>query len=901
MPKHIDWRWEQLGDEFPGSKKRICITGAEQELTGHIVFPTWLEGLPVTDIGDRSFMNQRKLTAVTLPEGIERIHPAAFDACTALRKVRFPSTLKRLDDCAFRGCIALQEADIHHVDELFGEIFLGCASLRRVRLSKRLTKIPPRTFKGCQALADINLPPRLTEVFWDAFDECRALPLALREPLAALGADLRGSCVGRWVDRKQGVVWQYVVRDGKVWLGGGTDGTPAILGSDSSGDVTLPKTIDGLPVVGLSDYAFLNCTSLVSLHGSRPLRGIGDAVFKGCVRLRSVLLNLDACDFAERDRNEGGTYTANTSFDGCQALESVILGGTGCTRISFAGCRKLRTVILPKGAHTLPSHAYSGCESIRRIVLNTTSCTLGPSAFEGCATLPDIHLPENVTSLPAGFFQGCTSLKRLRLPSHLEEIGDGAFQDCASLEKLTLPASLRRIGAGAFSGSALRSITLPDALESIGDGALANTKLTRVALPSLRGPRATTLPPNLFRDCSALRSVTLPPDVLAIGNGCFANCRNLSRIKLPPTLQVIGDEAFFFCERLPALPLPKTLGRIRDRAFAYCLRLHRPRIPKGCIVEDKVFLGRHMAYRHDCKTNLYWLCETLPDGSLRLGGGTREAPALPPATTGAVTVPLVLEGHPVSALAPYAFAGVAITAATLPAPLSCGESLFEGCDKLRKVTLPDGMTVLPPGTFAGCDKLRAVRLPANLRSIGKEAFMGAGLRALELPDSVRTIASMAFHRARLVEIRIPTRVTCLRPLTFADCQHLRRVVLPPGLIAIGRHAFYRCHDLREVNFPAALRGIGYCAFLGCEHFRLPPLPPNLTILESAALGHCISGGQVDIPASVRELPDNLFDSCQDLRILNVASRATKISPYILPSGAITRIFVAGREIHLPKP
>lgn len=743
MPKHIDWRWEQLGDEFPGSKKRICITGAEQELTGHIVFPTWLEGLPVTDIGDRAFVNQRKLTAVTLPEGIERIHPAAFDACTALRKVRFPSTLKRLDDCAFRGCIALQEADIHHVDELFGEIFLGCASLRRVRLSKRLTKIPPRTFKGCQALADINLPPRLTEVFWDAFDECRALPLALREPLAALGADLRGSCVGRWVDRKQGVVWQYVVRDGKVWLGGGTDGTPAILGSDSSGDVTLPKTIDGLPVVGLSDYAFLNCTSLVSLHGSRPLRGIGDAVFKGCVRLRSVLLNLDACDFAERDRNEGGTYTANTSFDGCQALESVILGGTGCTRISFAGCRKLRTVILPKGAHTLPSHAYCGCESLRRIVLNTTSCTLGPSAFEGCATLPDIHLPENVTSLPAGFFQGCTSLKRLRL--------------------------------------------------------------------------------------------------------------------------------------------------------------RRPRIPKGCIVEDKVFLGRHMAYRHDCKTNLYWLCETLPDGSLRLGGGTREAPALPPATTGAVTIPRALEGHPVSALAPYAFAGVAITAATLPAPLSCGESLFEGCDKLRKVTLPDGMTVLPPGTFAGCDKLRAVRLPADLRSIGKEAFAWAGLRALELPDSVRTIASMAFHRARLVEIRIPTRVTCLRPLTFADCGRLRRVVLPPGLIAIGRHAFYRCHDLREVNFPAALRGIGYCAFLGCEHFRLPPLPPNLTILESAALGHCISGGQVDIPASVRELPEHLFDSCQDLRILNVASRATKISPNVLPYGAITRIFVAGREIHLPKP
>ena len=901
MPKHIDWLWEQLED-YPGSKKRICITGAKQELTGHVVFPSWLNGLPVTDIGDRSFMNQRKLTAVTLPEGVVRIHPAAFDRCTALRKVKFPSTLRRLDTSAFRGCSALQEADIRHVDELFGETFLDCVSLRRVRLSDRLTKIPPRTFKGCHALAEINLPPRLTQIYDDAFDECHALPMALREPLATLGASLRGSCVGRWRDRKQRIVWQYLIRDGKVWLGGGTEDTPAILGSDSPDSVTLPKTIENLPVVGLSDYAFLNCTSIESLHGSRPLHSIGEAVFKGCVRLRSICLELDACDFIERDRvPHWGLYSASTSFEGCNALELVFLKGTGNTSLSFTGCENLLAVILPQGAHTLPSHAYSGCKNLLAIKLNATSCTLGPCVFDGCIKFRDIQFPDNMTSLPAGTFDGCRSLTQLALPTQLEEIGDSAFKDCVSLEKIVLPPNLRSIGREAFKGSALRRIKLPDTLEELGDSAFAKTKLTRITLPNLRGPRPTALPANLFKDCETLRFVDLPSDAIAIGNGCFANCRQLSRIKLPPTLQTIGDEAFFFCERLPALPLPKTLGRIGNRAFAYCVRLRHPRIPKGCTVEDEVFLGHGLAYRYDYVTNLYWLCETLPDGSLRLGGGIREAPALPPATTGAIKIPLALEGHPVSALAPYAFSGVALTSVTLPTPLACGEGLFENCPALRKVTLPDGMSVLPPSTFTGCAKLRAVRLPADLRIIGKEAFAWAGIRTLELPETVRTIGRMAFRHSGLVEIRIPPRVTCIRHGTFGDCHRLRRIALSPGLIAIGDYVFYRCQSLREVNFPDSLRGIGYGAFYGCKHFQLPPLPPNLTVLKSAALGSCITGGQVDIPASVRELPDNLFDGCQDLRILNVASRLTKISPSVLPSGAITRIFVAGREIYLANP
>jgi hypothetical protein len=54
------------------------------------------------------------------------------------------------------------------------------------------------------------------------------------------------------------------------------------------GDVTIPDTINGLPVTSIGDSAFSNCTNLTSVSIPKSVTSIGDDAFHNCHRLTNV-------------------------------------------------------------------------------------------------------------------------------------------------------------------------------------------------------------------------------------------------------------------------------------------------------------------------------------------------------------------------------------------------------------------------------------------------------------------------------------------------------------------------------------------------------------------------------------------------------------------------------------
>ena len=54
----------------------------------------------------------KKLTDVTLGEGITSIGSSAFAYCTALETIVFPSTLKEIGFNCFYGCTSLKSANL---------------------------------------------------------------------------------------------------------------------------------------------------------------------------------------------------------------------------------------------------------------------------------------------------------------------------------------------------------------------------------------------------------------------------------------------------------------------------------------------------------------------------------------------------------------------------------------------------------------------------------------------------------------------------------------------------------------------------------------------------------------------------------------------------------------------
>ena len=75
-------------------------TGTEKILE----IPTALDGYTVFAIGDRAFMNNTRLSSVTLPKTVTQIGWFAFSGCIALEEIYIPSTVESISYGAFQNC-----------------------------------------------------------------------------------------------------------------------------------------------------------------------------------------------------------------------------------------------------------------------------------------------------------------------------------------------------------------------------------------------------------------------------------------------------------------------------------------------------------------------------------------------------------------------------------------------------------------------------------------------------------------------------------------------------------------------------------------------------------------------------------------------------------------------------
>ena len=69
-----------------------------------------------------------------------------------------------------------------------------------------------------------------------------------------------------------GIVWTYVVYDGKVQVGSGSLAIP----QETTGAITVPSTLGGKPVARIGYRAFEGCTGLASIEIPKLPRGKRD-------------------------------------------------------------------------------------------------------------------------------------------------------------------------------------------------------------------------------------------------------------------------------------------------------------------------------------------------------------------------------------------------------------------------------------------------------------------------------------------------------------------------------------------------------------------------------------------------------------------------------------------------
>ena len=240
-------------------------------------------------------------------------------------------------------------------------------------------------------------------------------------------------------------LWNYTLdasNNASIGDGTGNYGNATTLGTDLSGVITIPSTIDGYTVTSIEPYAFSN-SGITSITIPDSVETIGSNAFLNCSGLTSVTL----------PTNPLFTSIVSGAFYKCSSLTSIDLGNSVTTIGSnaFSQCTSLTSITIPDSVETIDSQAFYGCSSLTSIDLSGTQVTtIYYRVFGSCSSLTSITIPDSVTNISQEAFFQCSNLTSIVIPDSVTTIGSSAFRRTGLTSIVILNSDISTIGSDAF-------------------------------------------------------------------------------------------------------------------------------------------------------------------------------------------------------------------------------------------------------------------------------------------------------------------------------------------------------------------------------------------------------------------------------------------------------------------
>jgi hypothetical protein len=272
----------------------------------------------------------------------------------------------------------------------------------------------------------------------------------------------------------------------------------------------------------------------------------------------------------------------------------------------------------------------------------------------------------------------------------------------------------------------------------------------------------------------------------------------------------------------------------------------------------------------------------------------------PTSATGAVEVPAVINGKPVTTIGSTAFYGCSsLTGITMPSSVtSIKNGAFSGCSGLTNITISNSVTSIGSSAFYGCSSLTSITIPSGVTAIGSETFYGcSSLTSITVPNSITSIGTWAFHGcSSLTSIAIPNSITSIGDYAFFACSSLANMVLPPSVSSIGVHVFYACDSLTSITVDAANAtyssdesgALFNKAKTTLIHFPSGlagtyTIPNGVITIADAAFRNCNGLLNVTIPNSVTSIGSAAFSGCSSLTSIYFKGDAPTLAASVFPS------------------
>lgn len=339
-----------------------------------------------------------------------------------------------------------------------------------------------------------------------------------------------------------------------------------------TGDVIIPSSLGGYPVVCIDSSAFEYNNKITSVVIPDTVTKIGYNAFYSCDELTTVVFGNNVAEIL----SDAFRFCSNLSE--IKFPDSLVYIGSN----AFGSCRRLYDIKIPVSVTYIGSDAFYNTgyyddddNWTNDIALYLDECLLdipeyryagsteikSPSAFKvksGTRLIAASAFNSKITEItvPAGIKHICGSFtdeQKVYYPD-IATLFTAESADCDSiyidnslLTNLVIPKGITEVPDGLFSGyDKLTGVTLSSTVKSIGKNAFSYTGITSLTVPG----NVQTINRSAFYECDSLKTVTLKNGVTAIEAHAFDDCDNLSSITIPPSLKRTGSDAFAYCFKL---------------------------------------------------------------------------------------------------------------------------------------------------------------------------------------------------------------------------------------------------------------------------------------------------------------------------------------------------------------